>query len=54
LTDTVAVALIGTFGAVVVAMIQRLTNRVNGRLSELLELTKTSSHAQGVKDEKEK
>jgi hypothetical protein len=27
---------------------------LNSRLSELLQLTKTSSHAEGVKDEKER
>lgn len=54
MTDAVAVSLIGMVGAVIVALIQRLAARVDGRLTQLLELTKNASHAEGVKDEKEK
>jgi hypothetical protein len=53
MTDIVTVSLIGTVGAVLVAMIQRLSTRVDGRLTELLALTKKSSHAEGMKDEKQ-
>ena len=53
MTDPVIVAAITSVGAVIVAMIERLTRRVNGRLTELLALTKKASHAEGVKDEKE-
>ena len=45
--------LITTIGAVAINLIQRLTTKVDGRLTELLELTRKSSHAEGMKDEKE-
>jgi len=60
-TDAVWVALIAAVpagGAVILGFINRsklgaVETRVDGRLSELLELTRKSSHAQGVADEKE-
>ena len=52
MTDAVAVSLIAAVGTVLVAMIQRLTSKVNGRLTELVALTKKSSHAEGVLQEK--
>jgi hypothetical protein len=64
-TDIVKVALITgvcgaipSIGAVVLGLINRLKlgaveTKVDGRLTQLLELTKKSSHAEGVRDEKE-
>ena len=53
-TDTVAVAWIGSFTAifvaacgVVVAQINKVHSLVNSRMTELLELTRTSSLAEG-------
>jgi hypothetical protein len=40
--------------SVVVAMINRIHKQINSRMTELLELTKISSHAEGVKEEVEK
>jgi hypothetical protein len=47
----IAIALIGLFGSIIVAMMQRLTTKVDGRLTELLKLTEKSSHAEGMKDQ---
>jgi hypothetical protein len=52
-TDAVTVSLIAAVSGVVIAMLQRLTKRVDGRLTELLELTRKSSHAEGVRDGKQ-
>ena len=60
MTDGVVVAGIAAFGAVVVALIQRvhakvaeIEVKVDGRLTELLELTRVSSKAEGVVEGKE-
>jgi hypothetical protein len=61
LTDIVKVALIAAAPGIVSAVVglfnrsklQDVGARVDGRLSELLELTRTSSHADGMKDQKE-
>jgi hypothetical protein len=65
MTEAIAVAAIAAtrtvvvagFG-VIVAMLQRNHNAVNGRMTELLELTRQSSKAEGkvegAKEEKEK
>jgi hypothetical protein len=65
MTDAVEIALIAAIpptvvacGAVWLGFVNRskLTNvgeKVDGRLSELLALTRKSSHAEGVKDQKE-
>jgi hypothetical protein len=60
MSDAVAVALITTAGAVftaglgiVIAMVKNLGVKVDGRLTELLELTRTSSKAEGVLEQKE-
>jgi hypothetical protein len=52
-TDAVAVSAITAVGVVLAALIQSLARRVDGRLTELLNLTKKSSHAEGMKDQKE-
>jgi hypothetical protein len=61
MTDTVIVALITTFGSVIVglgaaaiAMMNRLTTKVDGRLTQLLDLTSKASHAEGMKEELDK
>jgi hypothetical protein len=62
MTDIVIVALIAAIPGTVAAIISGINKvkldkveiRVDGRLTQLLELTKQSSHAEGVKDEKEK
>jgi hypothetical protein len=59
-TDTVLVAIIAAIpgaGAVILGFINRkklgdVSAQVDGRLTELLELTRKSSHAEGMKDEK--
>lgn len=60
MTDSVAVAVVAAVGViftagcgVVVAMLQRNHNAVNGRMTELLELTRQSSKAEGVKEGEE-
>lgn len=53
------VAVMGALTALVVAVggvyvqIRQLSRRVDGRLEQLLELTATSAHAQGVLEEQE-
>ena len=42
--------LVAAIGAVYIQL-KSLTRRVDGRLTELLELIRTSSHAEGVKDQ---
>ncbi len=65
MTDAVQISLISVIGTVLIAVITNFGNKllrksdematkVDGRLTELLELTRKSSHAEGVKDEKEK
>lgn len=49
----IAIALITVFGGIIVAMVQRLSMRVDGRLTELLKLTEKSSKAEGRREEKE-
>jgi len=60
MTDVVAVALIAavpaTLGAIV-GMINKtklgqVSNQIDGRLTELLDITRKASHAEGMKDEK--
>ena len=60
MTDAAVVAsmgvvgtLIATFGTVIVAMLNSNHQAMNGRLKELLEVTRQSSHAQGMKDQKD-
>jgi hypothetical protein len=61
MSDPVLVALItaggvvasGTISTVVIVLIKRLEVKVDGRLTDLLNLTRKSSHAEGMKDEKE-
>ena len=53
MTDTVTVAIISGGFAFLGVLVQRLAARVDGRLTQLLELTAKASHAKGVKDEKE-
>ena len=65
MTEAVEIAIIAStpptivaLGAVVLGWLNRtkLTDvgqRVDGRLTQLLELTRKSSHAEGVKDEKD-
>jgi uncharacterized protein YabE (DUF348 family) len=60
-SDTVMVAAMGvvgliitTIGGVAIAMINKLTTKVDGRLTELLDLTRESSRAKGTLDEKER
>ena len=48
--STVVVAAIAAAAAVIVAMLQRSHNAVNGRMTELLELTRKNSHAEGIKE----
>jgi hypothetical protein len=50
-TDGVQIALITVIGAVIVAMIERVHRLVNSRMTEMLEIAKQSSHAEGMKDE---
>jgi hypothetical protein len=66
MTDIVKVALIGgvcgaipSIGAVILGVLNRaklgdVETKVDGRLTQLLELTRASSHAEGEKAEKEK
>jgi hypothetical protein len=61
LTDGVDVALIAGGFSLLGILLQRLfarfdklSTRVDGRMTEMLELVKKSSHAEGVKDEKER
>jgi hypothetical protein len=53
LITAAGVALSGLFSTVVIVLVKRLEVKVDGRLTDLLNLTRKSSHAQGVKDEKE-
>jgi hypothetical protein len=61
MSDPVEIALITAAGlcvssglsAAVILMVKRLEVKVDGRLTDLLTLTRKSSHAEGVKDEKE-
>ena len=54
MTDAIAVSLIAALGGIIVAMLNRLSKKVDGRLTELLELTRKSSHAEGMKEELDK
>ena len=47
MTDAVAVSIISTIGVVLAAMIQNLAKRVDGRLTELLKLTRKDAKAEG-------
>lgn len=58
MTDTVAVAWIGSFTAIlvaaiglIVARINQVHNLVNSRMTELLDLTRSSAKAEGRVDE---
>ena len=65
MTDAVKIALIAVIaptvvsaGAVLLGWINRnklvqVSQQVDGRLTELLDLTRKSSHAEGVKEQKE-
>jgi Na+/citrate or Na+/malate symporter len=57
MTDIVQVAVIGAVATVVVALINnkigKVDKKVNGRMDELLELTRKSSHAEGDKKGRE-
>jgi hypothetical protein len=53
MTDAVLDTIIAGGFSVVVVLVQKLTARVDGRLTELLDLTRKSSHAEGMKDEGE-
>ncbi len=46
-----AAALVTAFASVLVA-IRRLDARINGRMTELLELTRRAAHTQGVLEER--
>ena len=52
--STVVVAAIAAAAAVIVAMLQRNHNAVNGRMTELLELTRKNSRAEGIKEAEDK
>ena len=66
LDPTVEIALISSLAPTIAALgalvlgfvnrtkLEKVSTQVDGRLSELLELTRKSSHAEGVKDEKDK
>ena len=54
MTDAIAVSLIAALGGIIVAMLNRLSRKVDGRLTELLELTRKASHAEGMKEELDK
>jgi hypothetical protein len=47
MTDAVAVSIISTIGVVLAAMIQNLAKRVDGRLTELLKITRKDAKAEG-------
>jgi hypothetical protein len=64
MTDAVAVSAITVIGGIVVAVVtvfgnkmgakqDKMKEQMDGRLTELLELTRKSSHAEGVKDQVE-
>jgi len=53
-TDGVTIALIGGAVAIIVAAIQRVHNQINGRMTQLLELTRKSSRAEGAKEANDK
>jgi hypothetical protein len=61
LSDTVLVAAVGVFGTLIVtvggiaiALINKLSVKVDGRLTELLDVTRESARAKGALDEKER
>jgi hypothetical protein len=62
MSDPVEVALIsacglvlsGALSTVVIVLVKRLEIKVDGRLTEFIELTRKSSHAEGVLDERKK
>lgn len=53
MTDAVLDTIIAGGFSVLVVMVQKLSVRVDGRLDELLKLTRKASHAKGVKDQKD-
>lgn len=57
MTDGIIIAAIGVVGAVIVAFtnykIAKLSKRVNGRMDELLEITRKSSKAEGKKEQRD-
>lgn len=62
MTDTVKIAVIsavgtitsGIFSTIVIVLMKRLEVKVDGRLTDLLNLTKKASHAEGVKEQQDK
>jgi hypothetical protein len=54
MTDGVQIALITGGFSVLVVMLHRVGVKVDGRLTELLDLTRKSSKAEGVKAEQER
>jgi len=62
MSDPVEVALItagglvlsGALSTVVIVLVKRLEVKVDGRLTEFIALTRKSSHAEGVLDERTK
>jgi hypothetical protein len=48
LITAAGVALSGIFSTIVIVLVKRLEVKVDGRLTDLLELTKRSSHAEGL------
>jgi len=61
MTDAVEIALItaggtaisGLLSAAVIVLVKRLEVKVDGRLTQLLDVTRTSSHAEGRQDERD-
>jgi hypothetical protein len=53
MSDVVAVALISGGFAIIVAMINRIHKQINSRMDDLLRLTEESSHAKGMKDQRD-
>ncbi len=51
---TIVSAIILSVGGVLAAMIQRVHQVVNSRMTEMLELTRKAGKAEGVKEQKEK
>lgn len=54
MTDVVLDTIITGCFSVVIAMVSKIGKRVDGRLTELLDLTRKSSHAEGMKEELDK
>ena len=58
MSDAVLVALVGAvpttlIGIAALVKAAKISKQIDGRLSELLAITKKAAHAEGVKDEKD-